>query len=209
MVAFARAGLVPPSAGPSASEALSAQGGEPTFAGSPPSPLAGHDQKSGRQVFRRGPVFIERVELLSGEGQPTPRLTLLEPFALHVHYRVEGPPPVATLGIALAVNNKHDLMPVAQFMTQNIRPFETRESYAQAPDRFKAARRGVMILSFAHVTFRKGEYLLSIGLVPNEPASWIFYEYRHLYYEFSVDDAGMDVGAPILLTPVLSHSIVE
>jgi SAM-dependent methyltransferase len=46
---------------------------------------------------------------------------------------------------------------------------------------------------------------LSLGLLPNEPATWEFYEYRHFYYPFSVDDAGMDVGAPILLNPVLTH----
>ena len=162
--------------------------------------------ETGHQVFRRGPVFIESVRLLDKQDQPTTHLTLLEPFTLKINYRVEGPLPKPTLGVALAINNKHDLSPVAQFITQNIRPFETRESYDKAPDRFKAARRGTFTLAFEYLPFRKGEYLLSLGLLPNEPATWEFYEYRHLYYHFSVDDAGMDVGAPVLLNPVLTHA---
>ena len=162
----------------------------------------------GRQVFRRGPVFIESVELFDACDRLTTRLTLLERFTLKVHYRVDGTLPKPTLGIALAVNSKYDLAPVAQFMTQNIRPFETRESYDKSPDRFRAVPRGTLMLSFNYVPFRKGEYILSLGLLPNEPATWEFYEYRHLYYPFSVDDAGMDVGAPVLLNPVLTHTPV-
>jgi lipopolysaccharide transport system ATP-binding protein len=163
--------------------------------------------ETGRQVFRRGPVFIDSVELLDAREKRTTHLTLLESFTLKVHYHVDGPLPKSTLGLAVAVNSKHDLAPVAQFMTQNIRPFETRESYEQAMDRSKAARRGTLVVAFDYVPFRKGEYILSLGLLPNEPATWEFYEYRHLYYPFSVDDAGMDVGAPVLLNPVLTHVV--
>ncbi len=162
---------------------------------------------TGRQVFRRGPVFIDSVEMIDSRGQLTSRLTLLEPFTLKVHYRVEGDLPAATLGLALAVNNKADLSPVGQFMTQNIRPFETRETYDSAPDRSPPARKGTLIASFDYTPFRKGDYLLSLGLLPNEPATWEFYEYRHFYYAFTVDDAGMDVGSPVWLNPVLSHQV--
>jgi ABC-type polysaccharide/polyol phosphate transport system ATPase subunit len=160
---------------------------------------------TGKQVFRRGPVFIESVEMFDENNQPTTRLTLLRPFELKVHYRVVGPLAGVKVGIALAINAKHDLAPVAQYFTQNIRPFETRETYDQAADRFFAARRGTLSISFDYVPFRKGEYILSIGLLPNEPATWEFYEYRHLYYSFAVGDAGMDVGAFFLLNPTLSH----
>lgn len=164
-----------------------------------------HAGETGRQVFRRGPVFIDGVELYDDRGQLTTHLTLLKKFKLKVHYHVNGPLPDPTLGVALAINNRYDLVSVAQFMTQNIRPTETRETYDNARDRFPAARRGTITLSFDYVPFRKGDYILSIGLVPNQPASWQFYEYRHLYYAFSVDDAGMDIGAPILLRPTVTH----
>ena len=71
--------------------------------------------EAGRQVFRRGPVFIESVRLLDEQDQPTTRLILLKPFTLKIEYRVDGPLPTPTLGVALAVNTRHDLAPVAQF----------------------------------------------------------------------------------------------
>ncbi len=178
------------------------------FGGAAPGSIFQQGGAVGRQVFRRGPVFIENVRLFDQEDRLTTRLTLLQPFTLKIQYRVDGPLPKPTLGIALAVNNKHDLSPVAQYITQNIRPFETRESYDKASDRFPAARRGTLTLDFDYVPFRKGEYILSLGLLPNEPGTWEFYEYRHLYYPFTVDDAGMDLGAPVLLNPVLRHAAV-
>ena len=118
---------------------------------------------TGKKVFRRGPVFIESVEMFAGDDKPTTRLTLLRPFELRVHYRVDGPLAGVKLGIALAINARYDLAPVAQYFTQNIRPFETRETYDQAADRFFAARRGTLSISFDYVPFRKGEYVLTIG----------------------------------------------
>jgi ABC-type polysaccharide/polyol phosphate transport system ATPase subunit/SAM-dependent methyltransferase len=170
--------------------------------------FVGSGSEAGRQVFRRGPVFIDKVELINSKGNKTARLMLMEPYSIKVHYHVDGPCEGITLGVALAINNKYDLTPVAQLMTQNIRPFETRESYSSAPDRFFAKPKGVLHIKFPNMMFRRGDYLLSIGLLPNEPATWEFYEYRHFYYPFTVDDSGMDVGAPILLQARLVHRAV-
>lgn len=165
---------------------------------------AGSDGK--RHVFRRGPVYIDSVEMIDTDGNLTSRLTMLKPFTVKIRYHVEGDIPAETLGVALSVNGKHDLSSVAQFFTQNIRPFETRDVYKTSPDRKLPTRVGTLTLSYDYVPFRKGEYFLSIGLVPNIPGTWEFYEYRHFYYTFSVDDAGMDVGAPIFLNPAVSYS---
>ena len=167
------------------------------------------DQSLGQQIFRRGPVFIDSVELINSVGERTTRLKLYEHALLRIKYRVDGPLPDASLGVAISINNRLDLSSVAQFYTQNIRPFETRESYDAAPDRRKPARRGTLDLHFDYVPFRKGEYLLSIGLLPNEPATWEFYEYRHFYYPFFVEDAGMDLGAPVFLDLSLVHRPME
>lgn len=157
------------------------------------------DADTGKLVFRRGPVFIDSVDMYDADGQPSNRLTLLRPFVIKVRYRVEGEMPTSTLGVALAINNKADLSPVAQFMTQNIRPGETMDSYHSSPDRVYPSRTGTLSIEVDAAPFRKGDYLLSIGLLPNEPASWEFYEYRHFYYSFSVDDCGVELGAPVWL----------
>ena len=170
----------------------------------------GDNPDTGRQVFRRGPVFIDHVELLNEANQPTTHLTLLRPFKVKVTYHVDGELPEDTLGVAMAINNKADLSSVAQYMTQNIRPTETRETYSEAPDREKPFRKGVITYCFDHMPFRKGEYIFSIGLLPNQPGGWNFYEYRHLFYTFTVDDVGMDLGAPMVLRArVVHHSLEE
>ncbi|AHB47207.1 teichoic acid ABC transporter ATP-binding protein [Hyphomicrobium nitrativorans NL23] len=170
---------------------------------------SGEDRSVGQQIFRRGPVFIDSVELINSAGERTTRLKFYEHALLRIKYRVDGPLPESSLGVAISINNRLDLSSVAQFYTQNIRPFETRESYDSAPDRRKPARRGTIDLHFDYVPFRKGEYLLSIGLLPNEPATWEFYEYRHFYYPFFVEDAGMDLGAPVFLDLSLVHRPME
>ncbi len=161
----------------------------------------------GRQVFRRGPVFIDSVEIIDASGRRQPRLTLLKPFNIHIHYHVEGEIPADTLGVAIAINDRYDVKLLAQYFTQNIRPTETRETYGSAPNRFKAARRGIIKLAFDYMPFRKGEYILSVGLLPNQPATWEFYEYRHLYYALSVADAGMHVDATMFLNPSVVHEV--
>ena len=59
----------------------------------------------------------------------------------------------------------------------------------------------LIIFAFAYAPFRQGDYILSVGLLPNVPGTWEFYEYRHLFYSFHVADASLGVGAPIFFEP--------
>ena len=56
-------------------------------------------------------------------------------------------------------------------------------------------------LTFPYAPFRQDDYILSIGLLPNAPGTWEFYEYRHFFYPFYVADASLAVGAPIFFEP--------
>ena len=163
----------------------------------------------GRNVFRRGPVYIESVVMLNEHGEAASSITTTRPFGLRIVYTCEGELPKDTLGTVVAVNRLSDLGSVFQWYTQFIRPDETRESFASAPFRPKVARRGVIDLAFASTPMRKDRYLLSVGLLPNQPGTWEFYEYRHLFYPFSVDDGGLDVGAPMFIEPRFSHEADE
>jgi ABC-type polysaccharide/polyol phosphate transport system ATPase subunit/SAM-dependent methyltransferase len=158
-----------------------------------------------KQVLRRGPILIDSVELLDTSGEPTQRLVALEPFRLRVRYHCEGELPKDTLGIALAVNRAHDLAPVSQWFTQNIMSTETRQTYHLSPLRQLPAENGVIELSFPYTPYAGGEYVLSIGLLANQPANWEFYEYRHLFYRFTVDDRSMMIGAPVFFQPEMKH----
>ncbi len=171
-----------------------------------PAKLGGMQGGSTKKVLKRGPFFIESVDLLDGTGKRTTTLVTTQPFSLAVHYKCAGEIPKGTLGVAVAVNRLHDLAPVTQWFTQNIMPNERREDYDNAIIRITPARQGTILLGFPYTPYCAGEYILSIGLLANEPANWEFYEYRHLWYPFSVDDGGLGVGAPMFFRPSLVHS---
>ncbi len=152
-------------------------------------------------VYRRGPVFIERVELLDKNKVPTSRLATLESFTLRIHYKCEGPPPADTVGVSLAINRKHDLASVAQWFTQNRFPGESRSEYDIQSYRVAPFSRGTISVEYRELPLSSGDYLLSVGLLANQPGVWDFYEYRHLFYPLSVTDGGLDVGAPIFMQP--------
>jgi ABC-type polysaccharide/polyol phosphate transport system ATPase subunit/SAM-dependent methyltransferase len=160
----------------------------------------------GTQVLRRGPVFIDSVEILDANRNPTTSLTTTKPWTIRLAYHCEGEIPDETLGVALSVNQDGDLTPVMQWFTHNIRPNENRESYADAQIRKRPTRRGVLELSYNEVPFRNGTYILSIGILPNTPGNWWFWEYRHLYYKFRVEDRGLGVGAFTYLEPFFVHA---
>ncbi|MBS0274825.1 MAG: ATP-binding cassette domain-containing protein [Proteobacteria bacterium] len=153
------------------------------------------------QVFRRGPLLIEKVTLLNNRGEPTSRLGFLDPYTVRVEYRCDGALPKETLGVAIAINQRSDLKPIMSWFSHNRLPDETPETYLSAPFRKPPQQRGTIELRFPYAPFRPGEYFLSIGLLPNIPGAWSFYEYRHFFYTFSVEAPGFELGAPIFLVP--------
>ena len=60
-----------------------------------------------------------------------------------------------------------------------------------------SARRGLIELTFPYAPFRQDNYILSLGLLPNGPGPWEFYEYRHFFYPFDVSDGCLALCAPI------------
>jgi ABC-type polysaccharide/polyol phosphate transport system ATPase subunit/SAM-dependent methyltransferase len=171
----------------------------------PPSGPSDYHVADGRQVLRRGPVFIDSVELLDPNRNPTTSVTSLMPCTIRINYHCEGPIPEETVGVALSINQGGDLVPVMQWYTHNIKPDETRESYAASNIRTRAYRRGVIELGFLRVPFRAGTYHLSVGLLPNVPGSWWFWEYRHFFYTFLVVDRGLGIGAFTFIEPYVVH----
>jgi ABC-type polysaccharide/polyol phosphate transport system ATPase subunit len=164
-------------------------------------PPNGQPVETGKYVFRRGPIFIDNVTMIDHTGLPSTRLTTMRPFTLRIAYSCRGAVPKETLGVALAVNRLDDLEPVFQWYTQFIRPHETPALYGKAPFRVKPSRCGAIELAFGYAPLRQGDYILSIGLLPNAPGTWEFYEYRHFFYPFYVSDASFGIGAPMFFEP--------
>lgn len=150
-----------------------------------------HDTKT---VFRRGPVRIDRVELLGRDDKPTSVFCVGDPMTIRVWYHVEGPIPEETLGLAFAVNRKADLLCVLQHNTHNYQSAHDGADYDKAPFRKPAARTGCFEARIESIDLRDGRYFLSVGLLPNIPLTWSFYEYHHHGYEFRVAPNGWMFG---------------
>lgn len=139
-----------------------------------------------RTVFKAGPIEIERIELLDRDGHDVTAFVPDGSLTVRVHYRCVGPLPSETLGLAIAINRKGDLLPVFQFNTSNPQTHDDRAHYAEAPFRTRPGARGRIEARLDPLQLAADEYLLSVGLLPNVPDVWEFYEYHHLTHEFRV-----------------------
>lgn len=146
------------------------------------------------QVFRRGPVIIERVTFLDAEGREETIFRTWDPFTIVIDYRVEGNQPSETLGIGVAIERDHDLLLVAQFDTTNSsgNPIIDK-NLLEGLGRPSAS--GTVRVQIKDMQLLGGDYLLSIGLLPNDSGSIEFYEYHHRLYRFRVITAGYASGA--------------
>lgn len=145
-------------------------------------------------VFRRGPIRVEQVEFLNKDDQPSRSFAVGDPMTIRVRYACEGPLPHESLGLALAVNRKSDLMPIFTTSTHAFTSSEDMRHYEQAPFRRRPSHAGVIEACINPMQCQPGSYLLSLGLLPNIPAMWVFYEYHHLAYELNIAANAGDVG---------------
>jgi ABC-type polysaccharide/polyol phosphate transport system ATPase subunit len=146
-------------------------------------------------VYRRGPVRITRVELLDGHGRPGDAFRVWDPMTVRVWYACDGPPPAQSLGLALAVNRASDVACVIQCNTHNFQHDDDMASYHEEPFRKAPAGSGFIEARMDPLQLCAGDYLLSVGLLPNLPLTWDFYEYHHLAYQFRVVSNGWAFGA--------------
>ena len=146
------------------------------------------------QVFRRGPIVIERIEFLKADGTPAPVIQTFDTLHVNVHYTCIGQLPAETLGIGIGIERERDMVLVAQFNTVNPAGFETN-AYDDEPFRIQPGRRGVMRAVLPSLQLLEGKYLVSVGLCPNIQGVSEFYEYHHRVYQLSVIPAGYASGA--------------
>src|SRR5262249_53255372 len=95
-----------------------------------------------KQIFRRGPIRIQRVEFLNDQGDPVSVFRRWAGMTIRVWYRCEGSIPDETLGLALAINRKSDLICLCHFNTVNVLRDAEVATYAEAPFRKRPAQTG-------------------------------------------------------------------
>lgn len=152
------------------------------------------DNRSIAKVYRKGPIIIDRVVFLDGDGRPASVIRTWDTLQIDVHYHCDGEVPADTLGIGIGIERERDMVMIAQFNTVNLSGAEPL-AYDEAPYRTRAGRRGVMRAVLPDLQMLEGEYLISLGLCPNIPGVSDFYEYHHRVYRLGVIPAGYPSGA--------------
>ena len=160
-------------------------------------------------VFRRGPIRIRQVDFIDENGRAAAVFKHFGSMTIRVSYECDGPMPTESLGMALAINKPGDLTPVNQFNTHCYRTDDDVVHYHQAPFRTPPAAQGVFEAQINPLQLNEGEYVLSIGLLPNVHNEWLFYEYHHLAYAFKVVNPGQPFGGPFYPLVVWKHEALK
>jgi energy-coupling factor transporter ATP-binding protein EcfA2 len=150
--------------------------------------------RSAMKVYRKGPVFIEKVVFSDGSGESRQVFRTWDTMRIDVHYTCDGEMPEETLGLGIGIERESDLVLIAQFSTVLPSGNETTE-YAEAPFRRRASKSGVISAVFPSLQMMNGDFLVSLGVLPNIPGAVDFYEYRHRSYKLRVVAAGYPSGA--------------
>jgi hypothetical protein len=103
--------------------------------------------------------------------------------------------------MAIRINKVLDLTAVNQFNTHCYGNDDDIVRYQQAKYRTLPSNEGTFEARIAPVQLNEGEYLLSIGLLPNLHDQWCFYEYHHHAYSFKVTNSGWSYNG--VFTPIV------
>ena len=155
----------------------------------PPSFITEREASSGAvsEPFSTGAYRIARVQFHDGAGNETTRFRFGEPFILRVEYEclLDSEPDVSC-GLAVAVTSVPEHVAVMYFNTNYPHSDAEMLEYDQQPYRKYRGRRGVIEARIPYLQLRAGQYLFSLGLLPNSRDVHQFYEYRHLMYRIDV-----------------------
>ncbi|KQU54794.1 hypothetical protein ASG72_04050 [Bosea sp. Leaf344] len=157
-------------------------------------PLTGEEKRGKIEIFRKGPVVIQKVLFVDGEGKPTNVFRTWDPWRIEVHYVCEGELPEYPLGIAMTIEREADLLRMAQFNTSNPSGRESDNGMLAAYER-RAGRRGVVSCTMPELQMLEGDYIVSLALQPNVSGLNDYYEYHQRAHRFTVIPAAYASGS--------------
>lgn len=146
-------------------------------------------------AYRKGPVVIDKVRFLGADGRHRQTFRTWEDITLEVSYSCpEEETPFDFLGLAIGIEREKDLVLVAQFGSSqpsgNEIELDLDESFLKRP-----GKSGKILARLGNIRLLDGEYLISLGILPNVPGQSNFYEYRHRAYRLKIVPAGYPSGA--------------
>ncbi len=155
-------------------------------------------------VFRRGPVIIDRIEFLDANDKPVSSIRRWESLEIRVHYRSLSPE-TRTLGLAIGINSAIGMNSISQFSTANVLRDEDYATYDSNLSRSAPGPTGVISAKIDPVQLAEGEYLISVGILPNSPGEVEFFEYHHFAYKLSVLRTGHALAGTVF-HPIVTWS---
>ncbi|CAA7619096.1 Teichoic acid ABC transporter ATP-binding protein (fragment) [Magnetospirillum sp. LM-5] len=142
---------------------------------------------TGENVFRKGPYVIDRVTFMDEAGQETDYFRFGGAFRLRVAYSWVGEgEPSQTIGLAVAIHRKSDMVNVCHFNTNRVHSDAELARYFDADFRRAQHRSGWIEARVDPLQLCEGRYIVSLGILPNIPDAVDFYEYRHCMYDIGV-----------------------
>lgn len=151
------------------------------------------------KIFRRGPMVIDRVELLDCDNNKTNIFYSWGSLIVRVWYkRLEEKIPNNihhSLGLAIGIERIKDGVLVNQFSTSALMCDEDLKYYEFESYRLSPDSQGMLEAKIDPLQLLEGEYLLSLGILPNQPTAVEFYEYHHRIYSFRIQRTGYPSGA--------------
>jgi ABC-type polysaccharide/polyol phosphate transport system ATPase subunit len=160
--------------------------------------ISGDGQESGnadaQPIFRKGPVFIDEVFLLDSNGYDSRIFRRWERMTIRVQYHCEGEIPKETLGLALGIHRQKDLLRISHFSTMWLARDRDLAEYTQSDFRLRPGQTGTIECTIDPIQLAEGEYLLSVGLGPNNPVVADFYEQRYEAYQITILRDGRELS---------------
>ncbi len=160
-------------------------------------------------VFKRGPVYIDRVEFLDANDVPIQAVRFWDSLKIRVWYSCEGEIPEESLGIAYGIERESDLALICQFNTVNVLRDEDLSTYHEQPYRKKGGRKGYIDVLLSPLQIVPGNYLVSVGLLANIPYTSDFYEYHHRLYKLVIIRNGFPAVGAFCPISKWEHKVLE
>ena len=171
--------------------------------------LSGSDPKELglEMIFRKGPVFIDEVEFLNSEGEDTRMFRRWESMTICVRYHCHETIPEETLGLAIGIHRKDDLLKISHFSSMWVAQDKEMRNYFEADFRSRPGDSGIIQVTIDPIQLVEGEYLFSVGIGPNNPVVADFYEQRYEAYTINILRDGHELTG-LVYYPIVkwSHS---
>jgi lipopolysaccharide transport system ATP-binding protein len=169
--------------------------------------VAIEEAKQSLLAYRKGPVIIDTVQFRGSDGISRTTFRTWEDVAIEITYSCnEEQLPDDSLGFAIGIEREKDMVLVAQFST--VQP-SGKELLGDQWNLKPPGKSGTFTALLPSFPMLEGDYLISLGILPNIAGQSEFYEYRHRAYRLRIVPSGYPSGSVFYPVVEWNHSPVK